>query len=307
MFVGRYGYPKVNVGPMLPPEHLSPEKAADLDAPSTWLDRYAIPDVVGLRSSLVRTTHTVGVHSAGDPDRITRLSQELAVAARPVDAEVHLAKLPHWDTGHVSSFTAPHGPTVEVQRATLSENVRVENAVERATSDTDLLATGAMTKMYEAGVDPYQLERILSAGMVGIKRRLVPTRWAITATDDTIGKSLIDRVLDLPTIDKPQIHAATHFGNRFHILLLPRVWGFENIEVWCKGSFWVQGRDARAAVDWEDHTGRSTYAANTTGGYYATRRPILEHMVKIGRHPPATVVALPGAAICSDRKELIDP
>lgn len=298
LFVGRHGYPDVSVGPMLPPEHLEDGRARDLDSPATWLDRYTIPDVVGLRSSLLRTTHRVRVHDAMRPDTITSLSQELAVAARPVDTEVHLRKAPRWDLGHVSDFTAPHGPTAQVERARLAENVRVENPIERATSDTDLRAAGALTEMYTQGVDPYQMERILSAGMVGLeaKRRLVPTRWSITATDDTLGQALMGRVRDLPTIDKPQVHFAEHFGNRFHILLVPRVWGFENVEVWTGGSFWTMGREAMApqdfvaAVDHEDHTGRTQYAVNTTGGYYATRLPILEHMRDIGRQ--ATAIAL---------------
>ena len=287
LFVGRYGYPKVNVGPMLPPEHLPEAQARDLDAPGTWMDRFTIPEVVGLRSSLVRTTHHVRVDRAAG-DKITNLSQELAIAARPVDTEVTLTRAPKWDLGHVGEFTAPHGPTAEVERATLAENVRVERRMESVTSDTDLRAADALWDLYQSGTDPYQLERVLSAGMVGQgrRRRLVPTRWSITATDDTLGKELIDRVRDLPTIDKPMVFRGDGFGNLFLILLLPRAWGYDNIEVWLKGSFWAQGigsdttswaRDAVATADWEDHRGRTTYA-RTAGGYYAARLPILEWM-----------------------------
>ncbi len=302
MFVGRHGYPRVNVGPMLPAEHLSPELARNLDAPREWIDSLTVPDVVGLRSSLVRTTHSVRVaDAASNPDRITRLSQELAVAARPVDTEVHLRKMPSFSVAHVGAFAAPHGPVVEVERAELTENVRVENPVERATGDTDLRASSAVVEMFDHGVDPYQMERILSAGMLGVskRRKLVPTRWAITATDDTLGKALIDRLHGLPTVDKPQVHFAQRFGNRFHILLLPRIWGFELVESWQQGSFWAQGRAhtpqdmtsaAPPAVDWEDHRGRTEYAHNTTGGYYASRLPVLEHMLATGRQATAIVL-----------------
>lgn len=288
LFVGRYGYPRVSVGPMLPPEHLPEEQAARLDSPATWMDDLSIPDVVGLRSSLVRTTHSVRVDRAHD-DRITNLSQELAVAARPVDTEVHLAKVPQWDMTHVGEFSAPHGPTVEVERAALAENVRVERRMETVTSDTDHRASDALWDLYSHGTDPYQLERVLSAGMVGLgsKRRLVPTRWSITATDDTLGKQLIEQVKDLPTIDKPTVHRGGGFGNEFLILLLPRAWGYDNIEVWMGGSFWA--RDIVATADWEDHRGRTTYA-RTAGGYYAARLPILEHMVATGKQ--ATAICL---------------
>ncbi len=294
LFVGRHGYPSVSVGPMLPASHMDDEAARRLDQPAQWLDEMTIPDVVGLRSSLVRTSHKVSVHApAQGGDRILDLSQELALAARPVDAEVRLDKAPRFSMAHVGDFTAPHGPTGTIERARLTENVRVERPVERLTSDTDLRATHALAEMYDAGVDPYQMERIMSAGMVGLgdKRRLVPTRWAITATDDTLGKHLIDGLADFPSIDKPVVHSALHFGNRFQILLLPGPWGFELAESWLKGSFWTGDRAPRApAVDWEDHRGRTTYAANTTGGYYATRLPVLEHMHAIRKQATAIVL-----------------
>jgi DNA repair protein NreA len=252
----------------------------------------SIPDVVGLRSSLVRTTHSVRVDTAARmPDRITRLSQELAIAARPVDTEVRLKRIPSFTTPNVGEFTAPHGPTVGVERAQLVENVRVERAVERVTGDTDLRAGAALASLYKDGTDLYQLERILSAGMVGLerRRRLVPTRWAITATDDQVGQALIPKVLGLPTIDKPTLHVGERFGNRFFVLLLPRVWGFELVEAWLKGNFWSRDSAEIVASDWEDHTGRTTYAS-TAGGYYATRLPVLEHLVARGRQ--ATVVVL---------------
>lgn len=297
LFVGRYGYPNVAIGPMLPPDHREDDSARLLDAPRQWMGM-SISDVVGLRSSLVRTTHKVKVtgtaHAPGDvfsSDRILRLSQELSIAARPVDTEVRLTRIPKFGVPTVGEFTAPHGPTVGVERAQLVENAPVERPVERIVNDTDLRASEGLVELYRGGTDRYQLERILSAGMLGMDktRRLVPTRWSITATDDQLGQALIPTVRVLPTIDKPTLHFGERFGNRFFVLLLPRVWGFDSIEAWLKGNFW--GRDAAAIVeaDWEDHTGRTAYAT-TAGGYYATRLSVLEHLVAIGRQATAIVL-----------------
>jgi hypothetical protein len=297
LFVGRYGYPNVSVGPMLPPEHREDDSARLLDAPRRWMSM-GIPDVVGLRSSLVRTTHKVKVqeaaHAAGDVfsgDRITRLSQELAIAARPVDTEVRLTRIPKFGVPTVGEFTAPHGPTVGVERARLAENARVERPVERVVHDTDLRAGEALVELYSGGVDLYQLERILSAGMLGLdrSRRLVPTRWSITATDDQLGKDLVPRVLGFPTIDKPTVQFGERFGNRFFVLLLPRLWGFDSIEAWMKGNFWSRGAAGIVEEDFEDHTGRTTYAT-TAGGYYATRLSVLEHLVAMRRQATAIVL-----------------
>lgn len=302
LFVGRHGYPNVSIGPMLPPEHREADAARLLDSPRDWLT-LGIPDIVGLRASLVRTTHKVKVVDAAarglpfSSDRITQLSQELAIAARPVDAEVRLRRAPRFGEPAVGEFTPPHGPTVEVERARLTDNVRVEAPVERAVQDTDLRAGEALQNMYATGTPVYQLERILSAGMVGLgqKRRLVPTRWAITATDDQVGQRLIEQVRGFPTIDKPLVHFGERFGNRFFVLLLPRSWGFDNTEAWLKGAFWSRGAEVVAANDWEDTAlnpkgKRTAYAAETAGGYYATRLSVLEHLVAIRRQATAIVL-----------------
>lgn len=283
---------------MLPPEHLDSGRAAQLDDPSSWMNM-SIPDVVGLRSSLVRTMHKAPV-SLQSSDRITDLSRELAVAARPVDTEVRLTKIPSFDATKASEFNAPHGPTATVERASLAENVRVERRMEAVTGDTDLRANAALVDLYNNGTSPYQLERVLSAGMVGLGkgRKLVPTRWSITATDDTLGESIRQEIRDNPTIDKPLVFQGGAFGNRFLVLLLPRVWGFDFSEVWMGGSFWMgaaqpEGPETPGAEgarttgvyglrvaknDFEDHGGRTNYASNTTGGYYAARLPILEYL-----------------------------
>ncbi|HLE47448.1 MAG TPA: hypothetical protein VI818_04050, partial [Candidatus Thermoplasmatota archaeon] len=63
VFVGRYGYPSVNVGPMLPPLQLPEAKAMELEDAPAWLDK-RIEDVVGLRSALLRARRPLRVNDA---------------------------------------------------------------------------------------------------------------------------------------------------------------------------------------------------------------------------------------------------
>ncbi|HET6397932.1 MAG TPA: Nre family DNA repair protein, partial [Candidatus Thermoplasmatota archaeon] len=294
LFVGRRGYPKVLVGPMLPPEHREDAAARALDDPRGWMD-LQIPDVVGIRSSLLRTTHAVRVDAAAAPgdamsdDPVLRLSQELAVAARPVDTEVRLARVPRFTSERVADFEMPHGPTAELEKAALVQNPRVERPVERVTQDTDMRAADGLVELYRGGTDRYHLERILSAGMLGLqrKRRLVPTRWAITATDDTVGEALRKEVLAHSSVDKPEYRYAERFGNRFHVLLLPGPWGLDLAEAWM-GGFWARGT-WQVEEDFEGPAGRTTYAA-TAGGYYATKVSVLEHLAERRRQATALVV-----------------
>ena len=82
MFVGRYGYPKVRVGPMLPPTIVP--LAGRLDSPSQWYGR-DIEDIIGLRASLFRTGGEVRVGEAANPGRVLESYQLIAMADRPVD------------------------------------------------------------------------------------------------------------------------------------------------------------------------------------------------------------------------------
>ena len=57
VFVGSYGYPKVAVGPMLPPTH---GDTMILDLPERWLGK-SIEEIVNYRLSLVRGTQQVKI------------------------------------------------------------------------------------------------------------------------------------------------------------------------------------------------------------------------------------------------------
>jgi len=68
--------------------------------------------------------------------------------------------------------------------------------VQKVYYDTELKANDALIYLYENRFDENFLSRILSVGNVGLKinRKLVPTRWSITATDDALSKHLFNEV-----------------------------------------------------------------------------------------------------------------
>lgn len=57
--MGRYGYPKVKVGPMVPPLH---GDTTILDTPEIWLGK-SIEEIVNYRLPLVRGVSNIDVHS----------------------------------------------------------------------------------------------------------------------------------------------------------------------------------------------------------------------------------------------------
>ena len=56
-------------------------------------------------------------------------------------------------------------------------------------------------KLYNSGIEISKIQKCFSIGMLGKKRKLVPTKWSITATDDIISKSIVEEILENSLID----------------------------------------------------------------------------------------------------------
>ena len=203
VFVGHYGYPSVNVG-LLNTEHYE-----DHDDPLRWSQEgYTIPKIIQLRTSLINARHGMNVKSpslappTGFSQRFLDIAQEVGRARTAVDVDISLQKKPSFRTSF-HQYAAPHGPNVGVKRVALQENPKMNHRVEKAASDTDLKATEAITSLYGKGIDEHTLTRAFSVGNFGLgrNRKLVPTRWSITAVDDTLGKHLINEVKNFPESD----------------------------------------------------------------------------------------------------------
>src|SRR5712692_3878924 len=90
VFVGRLGYPRVSIGPMVPPQF---GDTSVMDTPEEWLGK-PIEEIVDYRYSLVRGNARASVDDAKSPTRLLSSLQELAMADRPVETELKLTKAP---------------------------------------------------------------------------------------------------------------------------------------------------------------------------------------------------------------------
>ncbi len=292
LFVGRYGYPDVRLGPLVAPVDTPGDQLQMLGDTRAWFGR-GIEELVAARSGLVNGHKRVHVHDASrrDPGRVLQVTRELAMADRAADTQLVFNKAPGRSLApRLGDVVPPMGPGVETRRASLSENPHVPRAVDRLVGDTDVLAADSLVELTKSGVNQDHGTRLLSAGLLGTqkRRRLVPTRWAITATDDTLSKALLERVREQSVLDAVQLHEGEYNGNHFLVLFLPRPWGFEMQETWGAGSAWAPKQVTM--MDWEEHGGRTTYADRVTGAYYAARLAVAEHLSKVNRQATALVV-----------------
>lgn len=285
MFVGRYGYPAVNIGPMLSRDPIP--AAWRLNTPDFWYGK-DIGEIINLRTELVRSKARVDVRKPRG--NVLDVSQELAMSGRPVDTAVQFEKEILLKPALVLNlFTPPRGPTVGIRKAELTENPRIPRKVEAVVGDSDALAVDGARELYDSSISPYHVQRLLSAGLLGQekRRRLVPTRWSITAVDDILGKELIGQVKGFQELGEVLLYQGNFIGNHFHIILIPRPWSYEMVETWLKGAFWAA--ETSSFQDHEVFRGRKTYASKITGAYYAARLSVLEHLIRIRRQSTVIV------------------
>jgi hypothetical protein len=137
-----------------------------------------------------------------------------------------------------------------------------------------------------------KIQRAFSVGAFGIEenRRLVPTRWSITAVDDILSKNLVRQVKEFPEINEYRIYESQYLDNIFEVLMIPCGWSYEAIEAWYPGTVWnPDGKTTVMFGDWEGYEGRTKYA-EIGGCYYSARLAVCEQLVKERRQ--ATVIVL---------------
>jgi hypothetical protein len=291
IFVGRFGYPNVRIGPMAA---LNSDDIEIIDEPDLWKTNMSMEEIIGFRAKLFR-------FMGEQPHRVTNLSQtskiiditqEQVQSSLPVDLEIKFAKKPQLNL-QFDRFSQPMGARVQINSIQLASSPKIDSSIDRIVSDTDLKAFDAVRDLYQENASVTQISRIFSAGLVGQKktRRFVPTRWSITAVDDIISKDLRKRILDFVEINDYLVFHNSYLDNDFWVLFLPkRTWAFNYHETWKQQSAWnLTGTIPYIATDNEGPQGRKSYASNTVGGYYAARLAVQEKLLQMRRK--AAVVA----------------
>jgi hypothetical protein len=286
VFIGRIGYPHVYVGPLVPPVH---EDTSIYDLPEQWFGK-SIDEIVGFRSMLIRGKHRVHVQKFNKAGKIMEQTRELALAENSVNTELYLTKKPRGSI-FMDDSAQPFGPSAPIRDLHVG-NARYEHRIEKAYYDTDLRATQAVLELYNRGVMVTNIQKAFSVGAFGIEknRRLVPTRWSITAVDDIVSKSLAETVKTFPEINEYRVYESVYLDNVFEILMIPAAWSYESMEAWYPGTVWnPHGRNTAIYSDWEGNDGRTTYA-QIGGCYYSARLAVCEQLIKERRQ--ATVIVL---------------
>lgn len=264
VFVGSYNYPNVQVGPLVPPIH---GDTSLLDSPEKWIGK-SLEEIINFRLNLVRGIQKIPVNATSG--KFIEDLQEVAMSSKPIDSDLKF----HKPTSQISmdGESAPFGPVGEIKSAKFS-GISSNQSIEKIFYDTDMKANDAIIKLYNSGIEISRIQKCFSIGMLGQERKLVPTKWSITATDDIISKSLTKEILDYDLIDSCNVFSFQHLGNSFVIILFPHRWVYEMIEAWYSNGIIGFGSD------YEDARGINHPPA-IAGAYFAAKLAVVEYLSK---------------------------
>ena len=276
-FVSWQNYPKVAVAPL----SALPNEVSDVsDLPEKW---YGLPQekIISFRESLLRSYKVMPVDSASNPNYELMDFQELAMSSSLLELDVKLSEKPRQDVSF-DSFSAPLGPSARLDKIQLIENPKIPKKLDYYSSDVDAKSNTAIIDLFQDGVPVSTLAKVLSSGALGVKkdRRLVPTRWSITAVDSNLSKFFIEEKLPQNTvIDSFRLFHSKYLDNDFWVMLLPFPWSFEQIECWLPGGVWTQNATQfNVLSDHELNAGLKGYPKETEGAYFAARLAVCEYL-----------------------------
>ncbi len=286
VFVGRIGYPKIDIGPMIPPVQ---GDTSLMDTPELWVGM-KIDEIVEFRSKLVRGKYRVEVTDVENSSKIVNITRELALARDSSEVEAQFLKRPLGKIA-LSDSVQPYGPSAPLRKLDV-DNVKYDFKIEKAYYDTDLKAKDAVVSLYDNDVLVSRIQKAFSIGAFGEgkRRRFVPTRWSITAVDSLLGKHMMEFTRNYPLINEYRIYENYHLDNRWIILMMPSEWCYELIEAWYPNTTWNPfGSQISIFSDFEKFEGRRTYA-QIGGCYYAARLAVNERLNRERRQAGVVVM-----------------
>ncbi|SCG84895.1 Nre family DNA repair protein [Methanobacterium congolense] len=280
VFIGSWNYPKVYAGPMIAPLQ---GDTTIMDTPESWIPQEKTQeDIIGYRLNLVRGKQLVGIRDL--ENNFVEKLQEISLASNSIDSEAEFGKKPRGVS--FSDEHAPHGPSALIQKFDI-DSVKWDHELEKTYYDSDLRASDALMDLHKKEVPFSSMQKAFSVGAMGVgkRRRLVPTRWSITACDSTIADHLLNEVRYYDLIDSHRVYEFSSLNNYYAILLLPLEWQYE----WMEAFLHVLGREELIFSDYEENGGKKGYS-RVGGCYYTCKMGVLEELARIKKQAGAIVL-----------------
>lgn len=280
VFIGSWNYPKVLVGPMIAPIH---GDCAIMDTPEDWIaGQKTTEEIVGFRLNLVRGKQEVRVSDLDN--KLVEKLRDISLASKSIESEAIFRNTP--SGASLSEEHLPHGPSAMLKSFEI-ENCTWNHSMEKVYYDTDLKASEAIVNLYESGLNLSAIQKAFSVGTMGLKknRKLVPTRWSITASDITLANYLLEEVKYYEIIENYRVYEFASLCNYYAVILIPTVWQYE----WIEAFLHVLGNEELVFSDYETNRGKKEYSS-VGGCYYSSKFAVLEALKREKKQAGAIVL-----------------
>lgn len=270
VFIGRWSYPKVFAGPMMVPEL---GDTAIMDSPESWIsENKTQEEIINYRMNLVRGKQLLKVDELENP--FVEKLQDISLAKTSIDSDATFQRRPRGSM--LTEDSTPHGPSALIEKFDI-EAVKWDRQLEKTFYDTDLKSADAVINLHEKEVPFSAMQKAFSVGAIGTKgkRKLVPTRWSITACDSTLANILLKRVRQYPIIDTHRVYEFSSLNNYYAVILLPTEWQYEWMEAFIK----LLGKEELIFSDYETNTDKKEYSS-VGGCYYTCKMGVLDSLAK---------------------------
>jgi len=270
VFIGSWNYPDIYAGPMIAPIH---GDTSIMDMPESWISGHKTQEeIIGYRLNLVRGKHRTNATDL-DNSFVEKL-QDISLSDTSVESEVSFLSKPEGMS--FSEEHTPFGPSATLDRFEIDSG-RWDRSLEKVYYDTDLKSADAIVNLHKQGVAFSSIQKAFSVGIIGRERgrRLVPTRWSITACDTMIGDHLLKEVKKCPAIDTWRVHEFSSLHNNYAVILMPTVWQYE----WSEAFLHVLGNEELVFSDHEGNKKKAGYSP-LGGCYYSCKMAVLEALAQ---------------------------
>lgn len=270
VFIGRWSYPKVYAGPMMVGET---GDTSIMDSPESWIGEHKTQeDIINYRMNLVRGKQLIKITDLENP--FVEKLQDISLASKSIDSEATFGKRPRGAL--LTEDSMPHGPSAVIEKFDI-DAVRWDKQLEKTFYDTDLTAREAVLNLHNKDVPFTAMQKAFSVGAIGTKykRKLVPTRWSITACDSTLADLFLKEVRKFNILDTYRVYEFGSLNNYYIIILTPTEWQYE----WYEAFIQLIGKEELIFSDYETNTDKKEYSS-VGGCYYTSKMAVLDALVK---------------------------
>lgn len=239
-------------------------------------------DIIKLKAkNILGNTNNIYVKKTNN--KILEEIQDIYKAKKEVEFTSKFDKELKFNKPVINKLSGILGTKNELKNINLNENAKTSKQIEKY-AENDAKSKEAIINLYERGTNEAQIINLLSLGTFGleINKKIVPSRWAITAYDKIIENYIYKKLLTFKIIENYEAYYHKDKGNAFLIILAPDTFTFENYEFTPQDWY---------ATDYVSINNKLPYPEpKTAGGFFATKVAIFEHLKK--RKRQASIICL---------------